>query len=367
MHLLQNNPTTQADIIGLGIELLIILGFGKLLSVLCRKLRPAIEPLLEKTGSLLLNSLFKTCEKPLRALILLFTGVFLCTTLFSFFSWNGLLSAVNKIQTLGTIFILSWLVFRWKKDVQAIYMEKYRGPGRAMDRATVDTVGHFLSIIFYFFTTILVLAAFDVNMTTLLAVTGAGTVAAGLAAKTIIENIFSGIMIYMTRPFSVDDLISTVDKKIEGTVIEIGWYMTLVLNKERQPIYIPNSLFTSLVVVNPSRMKNRYIEFDVGIRYNDFKSVEPIVHEVRNLLESHPSLEQDGSGMAHFLRFASSSLDINVQVYTKTVVKKEWRDIQQELMLKIGEIIEKHGAEIAFPTQTIIMENQFASIGGKDE
>ena len=42
-----------------------------------------------------------------------------------------------------------------------------------------------------------------------------------------------------------------------------------------------------------------------------------------------------------------------IYTFTKTTVWVEYHDVKQDVLLQIGEIIERHGAEIAFPTQTL--------------
>ena len=44
------------------------------------------------------------------------------------------------------------------------------------------------------------------------------------------------------------------DRNIEGVVEEIGWRMTQIRTFEMRPLYVPNSIFNSIAVENPSRM-----------------------------------------------------------------------------------------------------------------
>ena len=42
-----------------------------------------------------------------------------------------------------------------------------------------------------------------------------------------------------------------------------------------------------------------------------------------------------------------------VYCFTETTVWKEWLDIQQDVFLKIGEIVQQEGADFAFPSTTL--------------
>jgi MscS family membrane protein len=57
--------------------------------------------------------------------------------------------------------------------------------------------------------------------------------------------------------------------------------------------------------------------------------------------------------MVNFNKFGTSSLDFFIYTFTKTVVWNKYHEVKQDVLLKVGQIIEKNGAEIAFPTSTI--------------
>ena len=81
--------------------------------------------------------------------------------------------------------------------------------------------------------------------------------------------------------------------------------------------------------------------------------VQPIVDEVRRMLESHPGIEPDEFLMVNFDAFAPSSLDFFIYAFTRTKAWDEYHVVKQDVLLKVNDIIERHGAEIAFPTRTI--------------
>ena len=168
--------------------------------------------------------------------------------------------------------------------------------------------------------------------------------------------------IYLDRPFVVGEWIRSPDKEIEGTVEYIGWRHTRVRAFNKNPIYVPNALFTNIVVENPTRMTNRRIKETVGIRYDDLAQMAPIVADVRAMLQSHPEIDTGQTLIVNFNTFGPSSLDIYIYTFTRT---KEWvryHEIKQDVLLKVADIIARHGAEIAFPTRTLHIESQSAAM-----
>ena len=127
----------------------------------------------------------------------------------------------------------------------------------------------------------------------LLAFGGIGGIAVGFAAKDLLANFFGGLMIYLDRPFSVGDWIRSPDKEIEGTVEDVGWRLTRIRTFDKRPLYIPNSVFASISVENPSRMTNRRIYETVGIRYCDMDSMNNIVQQVTQMLKDHDAIDNN--------------------------------------------------------------------------
>ncbi|MDP1940675.1 MAG: mechanosensitive ion channel family protein, partial [Gallionella sp.] len=183
-----------------------------------------------------------------------------------------------------------------------------------------------------------------------------GGIAIGFAAKDLLANFFGGLTVYMDRPFSVGDWIRSPDKEIEGTVEYISWRHTRIRAFNKNPIYVPNALFTTIVVENPSRMTNRRIKETIGIRYEDIGVLGAIVTDVKDMLQCHPEIDATQTLIVNFNTFGPSSLDFFIYTFTKT---REWacyHEVKQDVLLKVADIIGRHGAQIAFPTRTVHLE-----------
>jgi MscS family membrane protein len=120
---------------------------------------------------------------------------------------------------------------------------------------------------------------------------------------------------------------------------------------------VPNAVFTLIAVENASRMLHRRIYETIGVRYVDIDKVPAIVAEIKAMLVAHPEIEKSKTTIVNFVKFAASSLDIMIYTFTRTTSWIEFHEIQQEVMLKIANIIAAHGAELAFPTRTLHLES----------
>lgn len=199
---------------------------------------------------------------------------------------------------------------------------------------------------------------FGMSVSGLLAFGGIGGIAIGMASKDILSNVFSGTMLYFDRQFNIGDWISSPDRQIEGTVEEIGWRLTKIKTFDNRPLFVPNSLFSSITVENPGRMTNRRISTEIGLRYEDADKVSAIVDDIRKMLHDNPEIDLTQDLLVYFNAFADSSLNVMVYCFTKTTKWAKWLQVQQDVYLQIIAIVKKHGADFAYPSQTVYLQKQ---------
>ena len=226
-----------------------------------------------------------------------------------------------------------------------------------MDLTTADAVAKLLRISAIIVSTLVVLQTLGYSISGVLAFGGVGGIAVGFAARDLLANFFGGLMVYLDRPFSVGDWVRSPDREIEGTVETIGWRLTVIRTFDKRPLYIPNSLFTQIVVENPSRMTNRRIYETIGLRYSDVGRMADVVDAVKTMLRGHPDIDGTQTMIVNFSELAPSSIDFFVYTFTKTTDWARFHEIKQNVMLKIIQIIESQGAECAFPTSTVFISN----------
>lgn len=229
---------------------------------------------------------------------------------------------------------------------------------KGSDPTSARIMSRVLKISIFFVTLLLVGEHFGLSLSGLMAFGGVGGIAIGLASKDVLSNFFSGAMLFYDRQFNIGDWISSPDRQIEGTVEEIGWRITKIRTFDQRPLYVPNSLFSSISVQNPGRMTHRRINTTIGLRYEDASKINAIVQAIRDMLQQDENIAQDQTMLVYFDEFADSSLNIMVYCFTKTTVWAEWLEAQQQVYLKIIDIVYAHGADFAYPTQTLYMTPQ---------
>lgn len=259
---------------------------------------------------------------------------------------------VAPIREAGVIVLLAWFVvgFIKRAEENLVSPDFMEAP---VDETTVMALGKLLRLSVIITAVLVAMQTFGYSISGVLAFGGIGGIAMGFAAKDLLANFFGGLMIYLDRPFAVGDWVRSPDKSIEGTVEHIGWRLTRIRTFDKRPLYVPNSIFTQIAVENPSRMLNRRIYETIGIRYCDSRRMTAVVNDVKAMLMAHDAIATEQTLIVNFNAFSSSSLDFFVYTFTKTTNWIEFHEIKQDVMLRILEIVESHGAECAFPTSTV--------------
>lgn len=227
---------------------------------------------------------------------------------------------------------------------------------KGSDPTSARVVARFLKATIVLFVILMFGEHFGIGLSGLLAFGGIGGIAIGMASKDILSNVFSGIMLYFDRPFKIGDWVSSPDRQVEGTVLEIGWRITKIMTFDHRPLYVPNAVFSSISVENPGRMTNRRIKTSIGLRYEDAGCLQAVVDDIRTMLLHNEKIDQNQTLLVYFTEFAGSSLNIMVYCFTHTTNWAEWLAAQQEVYLAIVDIVHKRGADFAFPSQTLYIE-----------
>ena len=266
---------------------------------------------------------------------------------------DGAFIYFGAFKNIAIVICLSWFLFRWKKVVQnAMIARRVRGKP-SFDAISIEIIGKLFSIFVVFLTLLISMQILGINVAPLITFGGIGAAAIGIASKDVIANFFGGLMIYVTRPFTIHDLIEIPDKSLTGYVEEIGWYFTSLRDLAKKAVYIPNAVFSTGFVTNWSRMTHRKIDEVISLRSMDVAKVMGIVEEIRTLFERHAEIDHQQQVNVFFKSYSAYSLEILVQAYTLATRFEDFMEIQQKILLEINDIIVKRGAEMSMPLTQI--------------
>lgn len=261
----------------------------------------------------------------------------------------------NKQMLLGVAIVFSfiWFAFRWKKNAIIAIKTHEKMEKGIYDPTHIDVIDKVSTVVILIISVMMLLEVTGNSLNTLIAFGGISGLALAFASQEVIASFFGGLMVYLTHPFIIGDWIILPERSIEGNVEEIGWYTTKVRTFDKRPIYVPNSIFSKIVVINPSRMSHRQIKETIGIRYQDVAELKGIISDIRQMLTANPDIDQDMTYSVFFTAFGNYSLDILFTAYTLETTTNGFNRIKEGLLYSIIDILDKHNAELAYPTSRV--------------
>ena len=334
------------------VQVFIVVFITALVNWIQKRLISKLVTKLERTRTYWDDALLDAARKPLVFLVWII-GLSFAVDIIKSETGAAIFGAVAPIRDVGVIFVISWFLVRFIGRAEKNIIEKKKIAGEEFDETTADAIAKLLRVSIIITAALVVMQTLGYSISGVLAFGGIGGIAVGFAARDLLANFFGGFMIYMDRPFDVGDWIRSPDREIEGSVEKIGWRLTTIRTFDKRPLYIPNSIFTTISVENPQRMTNRRIKETIGIRYDDASKMRDIIADVKKMLQEHDDIDKNQTLIVNFNEFADSSLNFFIYTFTKTVNWIEFHEVKQDVMLKIIDIIDSHDAECAFPTTTM--------------
>lgn len=325
-----------------------------LVNFVLRRVLSGVEAHASRTANAWDDALISAARRPL-TLLAWIVGLTFAVRIIHESTAAPIFQFFEPARTVGVIGCITWFLLRFIGNVQERLIKRQVERGQPVDRTTVDAIGKLLRVSVLITAVLVGLQSLGFSVSGVLAFGGIGGIAVGFAARDLLANFFGGLMVYLDRPFAIGDWIRSPDRNIEGTVENIGWRVTCIRTFDKRPLYVPNAVFSQIAVENPSRMTHRRIYETVGVRYDDFGCVARIVDDIKAMLRTHSDIEQNQTMIVNFNQFAACSLDIMVYTFTKTTQWVAFHEVKQDVLLRIGEIIEAHGAQIAFPTRTLLV------------
>lgn len=341
------------DVKGLSIEISIIAGIALISSVVSFFVLRKINKKAELNKKYALSAFSYVLKTPLIFIIWLFSIKHLCSILQSEYKIHLKSLNIDFLVELFTALIFIWIVLKFLSKYESIILTTNR---KGAQKTTAIAITRLFRVLTFISAALIIMQTLGISLTGFLTLGGAGTLIFGIAAKDLLANFFGGFVIFTDRPFAVGDWIRSPDRNIEGTVEHIGWRITRIRTFDARPLYVQNSTFLSVSIENPSRMLNRRINKIIGLRYSDVTKIPKILKEIEKLIETHADLDQTKTHFVVFQNFSESTLDCNLYCFTKTTLWIDYLKVQEDVLLKIAGIINKNGAEIAYPTRTIDMQ-----------
>lgn len=284
-------------------------------------------------------------------------------------------SVIIALVKTGYILYVALFLFSAFTRHTSNYVAKMTKKYPNLRKELVDFVFRILKIFLFIVVFLYFLVQVGVDIKAILASLGIGGIAIAFAVKDTLLNLFASINVILDNTFSKGDWI--VVDKYEGTVVDIKIRSTTIRTFDNAYITVPNSLVVNHGVINYSkRMLGRRIKMSLNITYESgMKNIKSLKDDIFKMLQEHEdiadsntkmpkgkhSANEDLVGVKKLLmvnidEFNSSSIDILVYCFTKSIDWQDFLDIKEDIMIKIDELVSKNSCEYAYPSQTLFVK-----------
>lgn len=323
--------------------LALALGLGTLVT---KALVPLLRPLFRRMTGEADDRTLGSIRAPIR-LILISAAIRLFST---FAASLGMRQFWTRVAVTVGIIGLAWLVFRLHDALSELGIRNLHRRGTLGKIAIWTLFRRLFKGLVVAVTALLLLHRSGVDLTAILTGLGIGGLAVALAAQRTLENLLGGMMIITDEPIRVGDFCKVGDQM--GTVEDIGLRSTRLRTLSRTMVAVPNGQISAMSIENFSLRDKFWFRHPIGLRYEtSADQLRYVLAEIRTMLYSHPKVERDDARI-RFVGFGGSSLDLEIFAYVQATEMSEFLAIQEDLLLRIMDIIAKAGTGMAFPSQT---------------
>ena len=328
------------------ISLGILIGSFILVKILYWIFSNVFKRITSKTKTNIDDLLLDKLEKPLTYLVLI-GGYWIAI---HFLKFNDTISSVlENVAYLALVLDLTTIFSRiFDALVSEVIMPLSEKSESSFDNQLIPVIQKGVRSIIWVLGIIIGLDNIGFDITAMIAGLGIGGLALALAAQDSVKNIFAGIMIFLDKPFRLNDRIQINGH--DGSVEEVGLRSTRIRTLEGRIVTIPNCTFTDNSVINVTSQPALKVKLNLGLTYDtNEEQMQNAINILEEIVKDQPQIKDDFA--AGFNGFGDFSLNILFIYYVKP--EGHWLDTQTLVNKEILRRFNKEGLEFAFPTQTI--------------
>lgn len=317
-------------------------------------LKGVLSSTLRKTGEKKLGfvgALARDLIKP-AAFMIVIIGIYLSLRIHSL--------PISTVELLRNVFLflltinILWLLMRTIDAVSEQMGDIAAGTESRMDDQLIPILRKLAKFIIVAIGIIFYMQSNGYPVSGIIAGMGIGGLAMALAAQDSISGIFASVVIFLDRPFMVEDFVEI--NGVTGTVEEIGIRSTRIRTVEKTLVTIPNKEIMDSNVNNFSKRPMRRTTTTIGVTYDTTPDkMEKLLIQLRQLLRDDDSIDNDNI-YVNFTGFGDSSLDIDMKYFILTTDYNVWLNKREALNLNIMRIVYGLELDFAFPSTTVYLE-----------
>jgi len=234
--------------------------------------------------------------------------------------------------------------------------------------ATIACLDRVLSVLFWCSALICWQNLAGVSLKAFAAIGGVGGLAFSFAARSIVQNAISGVLIFFNRTLVEGEEVADANGKTLGVVSKIGLNTTMVHRLEGDKLIVPNSQLVDNSLINVERRDFWLVEKSFPIVLQSFLDLELVIAKMDQTVKAdydcecgpvHDSVHE--KPIVYFGGYGHQGANINVRAYLPGALSRhEFFEAQSALLLVLNKIA------LSFEGAAVGLEAHFVGGGRTD-
>lgn len=244
------------------------------------------------------------------------------------------------------LFIIGYNLIKLIRKIVRKSMEKAKA-----DKGVMTFIDSFIKVALYILLFFLIAELFGFDAAGLSALIASAGVTVGLALQGSLSNLAGGVLILLTKPFTVGDYIVDAGTGKEGIVKEIQICYTKLLTADNQLVIIPNGTLANSATTNVTKEKYRRIDINVGISYS--ADIDKARDVLLKMLDEDECVIQKKEKRVVVSNLGNSSVDLIVRFWVET---KNYWDTKFRITEMTKKTLDSANVSIPFPQVDVHMK-----------
>ncbi len=220
-------------------------------------------------------------------------------------------------------------------------VNKALGKSKKLDATLRGFVTSAIKAILWVLALIIVTNALGINTSALVALLSVAGLALSLSVQTILSNLFSGLTLLITKPFTAGDFVEVAGKS--GLIKTVGLFYTQMDTLDNVAVSIPNSDVTASSINNYSREELRRVDRTFTTSYEN--TTDQVKAAIADAIAKDSRILQDPAPFVRLLDYKGSTVEYVVRVWCKG---PDYWSVYFDLNENVRESFAAHGVKFSY-------------------
>ena len=198
-----------------------------------------------------------------------------------------------------------------------------------------------LKVVLYILLALAVLGSIGVEITSFVALLSVAGLAVSLSLQNTLSNVAGGIMLLISKPFTVGDYVAC--EGIEGSVQAIDLAYTTFVTVDNKEIFVPNSQIVAAKITNYNTLGRRRIDAAYTASYD--APTQAVRAAILEAAAAFPQILSDPEPSVVISDYGASSISYLVRLW---VPAADYWTVYYGLNEKVRETFAAHGVEMTY-------------------